>query len=154
MLSGRAAAWAPAKCEEEEERGADPGAPRLCGHVDRLAAEPGALQPLCAAPTPAPYPELVPGGHLCKPQQVLLAVDFLPPLAELHPHGPPCGMPSAHWHSLHHRGQSSAPRPKQGLPETSRGPARTPGASTLLEQPVDSAVNFGALSQGCKQPSC
>lgn len=90
MLSGRAAAWAPAKCEKAH--GADPEAPRLCGHFDKPAAEPGALQPQRAAPTRAPSPEFEPGWHLCKPQPVL-AVDFLPRLAELHPHGLLCGTP-------------------------------------------------------------
>lgn len=91
MLFGRAAAWTPAKCERAH--GADPGAPHPCGRVDKLAAEPGAWQPQCAAPTQAPCPELEPGWHLCKPQQVV-AVDFLPPLANLHPHGLLCGTPS------------------------------------------------------------
>lgn len=90
MLPGRAAAWTPAKCEEV--RGSDPEAPRLCGRVGKPAAEPGASQPQCADPTRAPSPEPDPGGHLCKPQRVP-GVDFLPPLAELHPHGLLCGRP-------------------------------------------------------------
>ncbi len=89
MLSGRAAAWTPAKCEKA--RGADLGAPHLFGRAERPAAEPGALQPRRAAPTPAPAPELEPGWHLCKPQRVP-AIDFLPPSAE--PHGLLCGTPS------------------------------------------------------------
>lgn len=91
MSPGRAAAWAPAKCEKAH--GADLGAPHLCGRVDRLATEPGALQPRRAAPTRAPSPEIEPGWYLCKLQRVL-AVDFLPPLAELHPHALLCGTPS------------------------------------------------------------
>lgn len=91
MLPGRAAAWTPAKCEKAH--GADLEAPRLCGHADRPASEPGALQPLRAAPTQAPSPELEPGWHLCKPQRDL-AVDSLPPSAELHPRGLLCGTPS------------------------------------------------------------
>lgn len=92
MLSGRAAAWTPAKCEKA--RGADLGAPHLCGRADRPAAEPGALQ-LHAAPTRAPFPEPEPepGWHLCKPRQDP-AVDSLPPSAELHPRGLLCGKPS------------------------------------------------------------
>lgn len=149
MWSGRAAAWTPAECEEA--RGADPGAPRLCGRVDTPAAEPGASQPRRRAPTRAPFPELEPGWHLCKPPQV----GFLPPLAARHPRGPLCGTPSDLWRSRHsHRGQSSDPRLERELPETSRGPAQSPGASTLLEAPVGSAVDFGALSRGCKRQSC
>lgn len=91
MLSGRAAAWTPAKCEKAH--GADLGDPHLCGRVDRPAAEPGALQPQRAAPTRAPSPELVPGGHLCNPQRVP-ASDSLPPSTEQHPHGLLCGTPS------------------------------------------------------------
>lgn len=91
MLSGRAAAWTPAKCEKA--RGADLGAPHLCGHAGRPAAGPGASQPRRAAPTPAPSPELEPGWHLCKPQWDL-EVDSLPPSAELRPHGLLCGTPS------------------------------------------------------------
>lgn len=81
MLSGRAAAWAPAKCEKAHV--ADLGAPHLCGRADRPA---GALQ-LHAAPTPEPE------WHLCKPQQDL-EVDSLPPSAELHHRGLLCGRPS------------------------------------------------------------
>lgn len=88
MLSGRAAAWAPAKCEKAHV--ADLGAPHLCGRADRPAAEPDALRPH-AAPTQAPFPE--PEWHLCKPQQDL-AVDSLPPSAELHHRGLLCGRPS------------------------------------------------------------
>jgi len=83
MLSGRAAAWTPA--QGEPVSGTDPGAPRLCERFDTPAAEPGALQPQRAAPTRSPSPELDPGWHLCNPQPVL-AVDFLPRLAELRAH--------------------------------------------------------------------
>lgn len=91
MLSEKAAAWTPAKCEMAH--GADPEALHPCGHVDRLAAEPGALQPQHADPTQAPSPELGPGRNLCKLQQVL-AVGFLLPSAEQHLHGLLYGTPS------------------------------------------------------------
>lgn len=153
MLPGRVATWAPAECEEA--RGADLGAPHLCGCAGRPAAEPGASQPRRAAPTQAPSPELEPGWHLCMPRRALLAADSLPPSAELHPHGLLCGTPSDLGRSPRsYRGQSSAPRPAQGPPETSRGPVWSPGASTLQERPVDSAVGFGAPSLGCKHQRC
>lgn len=91
MLSGRAAARTPAKCEKAH--GADLGDPHLCGRVDRPAAEPGALQPRHAAPTQAPSPELESGGLLCKPQRVP-AADYLLPWTEQHSHGLLCGTPS------------------------------------------------------------
>lgn len=75
--SGRAAALTPATCGVVHAT--DPEALHLCGHVDRLVAEPGALLLQHADPNQAPVPELGPGGHLCKPQ---LVVGFLLPWAE------------------------------------------------------------------------
>ena len=86
--SGRAAAWTPA--ERGAARGADPGAPHLCGHVDTLASAPVASRPRRAAPTRGPSPEPGPGWHLCKPRRVR-ALDSLHPLAELHLRGLLCG---------------------------------------------------------------
>lgn len=92
MLPGRAAAWTPANHEVAHVTGL--GAPRLCGHVDRLAVEPGALPPLQhAVPTQSPCLEPEPVWHLYKPPQVRTA-DFPLPSAELHLRGLPCGTSS------------------------------------------------------------